>query len=146
MKRPKIGVSGILRNGDGKILLGRRDPNDSAGGKWVTPGGGVEYGEDVNAACAREFKEETGLSVWIPLHREGFTTVKEVIDGKGHVIMVFKEAMADDVTLATSPVAGDGLVEVAWFDEEAVERMWRGDQITKMTYQAVKEYYEQPSR
>ena len=42
-----------------KILLTRRTDN----GQWCLPGGGVDPGESVAEACAREMLEETGLEV-----------------------------------------------------------------------------------
>ena len=42
-----------------KILLTRRTDN----GQWCLPGGGLDPGESVAEACAREMREETGLEV-----------------------------------------------------------------------------------
>jgi ADP-ribose pyrophosphatase YjhB (NUDIX family) len=52
------GVAAVIFRGDG-VLLQRRDDN----GRWGLPGGGVEPGESVRAAIAREVREETGLEV-----------------------------------------------------------------------------------
>jgi ADP-ribose pyrophosphatase YjhB (NUDIX family) len=50
-------VSAIVPNTQGALLLIRRTDN----GYWSIPGGGVEPGESVSQAAAREVREETGI-------------------------------------------------------------------------------------
>jgi ADP-ribose pyrophosphatase YjhB (NUDIX family) len=50
-------VSAIVPDGQGRILLIRRTDNNY----WSIPGGGVEPGESVSQAAAREVNEETGI-------------------------------------------------------------------------------------
>jgi 8-oxo-dGTP pyrophosphatase MutT (NUDIX family) len=56
----------LVLDSAGRILLIRsvKEPADPAQGCiWITPGGGVEPGEDLTAAAVRELDEETGLAV-----------------------------------------------------------------------------------
>ncbi len=54
----------IVLDGDGRVLLFFiRDPLDDRPGVWATPGGGIEPGETLAQAAARELSEETGLAV-----------------------------------------------------------------------------------
>lgn len=59
-QNPIVGVAAIVLQ-DGKVLLGKR--NASYQGLWCIPCGYVEWDEDVEEACKREFQEETGLVV-----------------------------------------------------------------------------------
>jgi ADP-ribose pyrophosphatase YjhB (NUDIX family) len=49
----------IIRSGE--ILLSRLAPRISGGELWTLPGGGLDHGEDPQAAVVREIFEETGL-------------------------------------------------------------------------------------
>ena len=55
------GVSAVIIDPDGRVLLQQRTDNDC----WGLPGGAVEFGESVLAALHREIMEETGLTVEI---------------------------------------------------------------------------------
>ena len=48
---------------DDKLLLIKHLGLTSSGFLWAPPGGGVQYGTNLEANLIREFKEETGLSV-----------------------------------------------------------------------------------
>ncbi|MFQ5563640.1 MAG: RNA pyrophosphohydrolase [Parvularculaceae bacterium] len=64
--RPNVGVA--LFNNMGRVWLGRRvgdfsDLGEGAGDwRWQMPQGGVDAGEDIEAAAFRELAEETGVT------------------------------------------------------------------------------------
>jgi 8-oxo-dGTP pyrophosphatase MutT (NUDIX family) len=44
-----------------RVLLFRLEHPDTGRSRWITPGGGLEPGEDHRMAAARELREETGM-------------------------------------------------------------------------------------
>lgn len=65
---------GILLNDQGQVLLNLRTDTHN----WSLPGGYLEYGETFDAACIREYREDSGIDVAIVapigLFDQGFTT------------------------------------------------------------------------
>jgi len=56
-----IGSYGICQDTFGRLLLVRMGRGLDKG-KWTLPGGGIEWGEDPDAAMIREMDEETGIT------------------------------------------------------------------------------------
>ena len=54
---------GLILDDDGRVFVQRRPEDAMLGGLWEFPGGKVEAGEAVEAACAREIHEELGVRV-----------------------------------------------------------------------------------
>jgi 8-oxo-dGTP diphosphatase len=56
-------VAGILRDGDGRVLITERLEGGAFQGMWEFPGGKISHGEQPVAALVRELREEIGVVV-----------------------------------------------------------------------------------
>jgi ADP-ribose pyrophosphatase YjhB (NUDIX family) len=108
--RPYLAVSAAVIR-DGRILIVRR-ARAPAVGVYTLPGGGVEAGETLVEAAAREVREETSLIV------EPHTLLghREVIvrDVDGHVERHFVILPFAARYIAGEPVLNDELSEAHW--------------------------------
>ena len=59
--RPVVGVGAVIVH-EGRVVLIRRG-KPPLKGRWIVPGGTVEWGETLEEALVREVREETGLEV-----------------------------------------------------------------------------------
>ncbi|MFN0264485.1 NUDIX domain-containing protein [Tepidamorphus sp. 3E244] len=67
-----LGVRGVVTNGDGHVLLVRHSYTPG----WHFPGGGVERGETMRIALARELQEEGGVQPTAPPRLHGIYTTQ----------------------------------------------------------------------
>jgi 8-oxo-dGTP diphosphatase len=107
-------VGAVLRNADGHLLVVRR-ANPPGQGLWSLPGGRVRAGEALDAACAREVLEETGLHVLVD---------HEV----GRVDLVADATTFEVVDFSCTVVGGrlrpgDDASDVRWVDEPTLRAL-----------------------
>lgn len=67
LRRLKV-VAGILRDGDGRVLIAERLGDGPFKGLWEFPGGKIADGEAPDAALARELAEEIDVRVLATRH------------------------------------------------------------------------------
>ena len=105
---PVPGAQALIER-DGRVLLGRRGRDPSAG-RWDIPGGFVDEHEHPEKALRRELREETGLEI-------------ELGDFLGIWMQPYDGRTVLCLTWLASPAGGrerpgDDLVELRWFAED----------------------------
>ena len=110
-ERPVVGVGAVVLDGGGRVLLAKR-AHEPLKGEWSLPGGGVELGEALEAAVAREVREETGLVVEVGPVVEVLDRVERAADGRieYHFVIVDYLCHATDGRL----VSGSDADDVRW--------------------------------
>lgn len=109
-QRPVVGVGGVIVR-DGAVLLVRRSV-EPLRGRWSLPGGAVELGESLEAAVARELKEETNLAVRVQALIEVFDRITQDTDGRTRYHYVLLDYLCDP--LSANPQAGSDVDAVSW--------------------------------
>lgn len=110
-ERPLPSCHALVRSGERILLVERGRPPFQ--GCWSLPGGGIELGETVAAALAREVAEETGLQVAVTR----FLGYADGIDRdeqnrvRFHYVILYAEARVTGGELR----AGDDAVNARWF-------------------------------
>jgi len=86
--RPVVGVGAVVLDGDLVLLIKRSKA--PLKGQWSLPGGGVEVGETLEQAIAREVREETGLAIEVGPIVEVLDRISRDADGRveHHFVLV----------------------------------------------------------
>jgi ADP-ribose pyrophosphatase YjhB (NUDIX family) len=89
-QHPRIGVSVVIHDQQGRVLLGLRSGRHCPG-TWGLPGGAVEDGEDPIEAARRELEEETGLHPKA-IRQHAVPYLSTVFEDGQHWVTIFFEA------------------------------------------------------
>ncbi|MFZ2188331.1 MAG: NUDIX domain-containing protein [Candidatus Moraniibacteriota bacterium] len=128
-----IGVGGgiLIFNDKKEVLLARRKGTRNEDGLWSKPGGGVDYGEKVEAALKREIKEEVGIvvDIWGYLPHTDHIIKK---DKQHWVAFNYLAKIKSGVPKNREPEKCDG---VEWFSLERLPR-----KLNQTTRETIKNY------
>jgi 8-oxo-dGTP diphosphatase len=115
----QVAAKGLIRNGDGAILLLKRAKpyHGETVLRWDFPGGRVDPGESLRDALARELKEETGLL----LKQTGPIIDDQDFQPAGAELQVFRFTLEAEL-MAEGPVAlSDEHVDSGWWRPELID-------------------------
>lgn len=132
-QRPVVGVGGVVVR-DGAVLLVKRAA-EPLRGRWSLPGGAVELGETLEAAVARELKEETSLTVRVLGLVEAFDRITRDADGRARYHYVLLDFLCEPVD--ANPVAGSDVDAVAWARPEEFAAYELGPHVRRVCEKAL---------
>lgn len=109
------GVSGVILDDAGRLLLGRRADN----GRWAVVSGILEPGEEPAVALVREAREETGVDVEV-VALAGVSAGQEVVYPNGDRAQYLDVSFLCRAVGGEARVADDESTDVGWFDRDAL--------------------------
>jgi ADP-ribose pyrophosphatase YjhB (NUDIX family) len=104
------GVSGVIVDDAGRLLLGRRSDN----GRWAVVSGILEPGEEPAVALVREAREETGVDVEV-VALAGVSAGEEVVYPNGDRAQYLDVSFLGRAVGGEARVADDESTDVGWF-------------------------------
>ena len=134
-ERPFVGDGGVILDGD-RVLLVKR-AHEPLKGEWSLPGGGVELGETLEAAIAREVLEETGLKVVIGPLVEVFDRIHRAADGRIEYHYVIADYLCRPAG-ADQPTHGSDADDVRWVNAGELAEYHLTDKATAVIQRARK--------
>jgi 8-oxo-dGTP diphosphatase len=113
---PRLTVDAWVRDRAGRVLLVRRG-RPPFEGRWALPGGFCEYGETTEACCAREAKEETGITVRVGELLGVYSDPGR--DPRGHTVTVLYACRP----IRGTALGGDDAADACWFEPGELRKL-----------------------
>ena len=119
-----VAVGAVIGDDRGRILLvkHKKERGGYWQGKWICPGGELEFGEEIKEGIKREVKEETNLEIelvrpLVPFDR----IVKPDKETSLHVIYIDYIAKLIGGELKVDSDVGEAL----WVEKENIPKIWQ---------------------
>ena len=118
-----VAVGAVIQDKDDRILLVKHRPRRRGfwQGKWICPGGKLEFGEKIEDGIRREVKEETNLEIKLITSLIPFDRIVKSGERSGlHVIYIDYLARATGGELKP----GSDVGEARWVPRRNIRDIW----------------------
>jgi 8-oxo-dGTP pyrophosphatase MutT (NUDIX family) len=114
----------VVLDPEDRILLVRWVNEDNGVDVWLTPGGGIDEGEDEAAALRRQLREETGLDAFEPgptiwSRRHSFPWYERTVDQRETFVLV--RVAAFEPRPDSAALDAEGVRDVRWWALDELE-------------------------
>ena len=119
-----VAVGAVIEDDRGRILLvkHKKERGGYWQGKWICPGGALEFGEEIEGGIKREVKEETNLEIELVRPLLPFERIVKLDEGTSlHVIYIDYTARLLGGELKIGSDAGEAL----WVEKKNIPRVWQ---------------------
>jgi len=120
-ERPIVAVGAVILDGNRVLLIQRGQ--EPLKGEWSLPGGAVEIGETLEAALAREVREETSLDVIVGPLVDVLDSIRRDADGRAeyhYIIIDYACRVRSGTPTAARP--GTDAADVRWVLVDDLDR------------------------
>ncbi|MEE8471347.1 MAG: NUDIX domain-containing protein [Dehalococcoidia bacterium] len=118
-----VAVGAVIQDENERVLLVKHRPEREGfwKGKWICPGGKLEFGESIQNGIRREVKEETNLEVKLTGPLVPFERIVES-EGQTELHVIYIDYSADVSGGDLKP--GSDVGEARWVRREDIPSIW----------------------
>jgi len=119
-----VAVGAVIEDDRGRILLvkHKKERGGYWQGRWICPGGELEFGEAIKDGIKREVKEETNLEVELVTPLVPFDRIVK-IDGRTGLHVIYIDYVASLV--GGELKVGSDVGEALWVEKKSVSTIWQ---------------------
>jgi 8-oxo-dGTP diphosphatase len=118
-----VAVGAVVEDDKDRILLVKHTKERGGywQGKWICPGGKLEFGEEIRAGIKREIKEEMSLEVELVTPLPPFDRIVK-LDGETSLHVIYIDYVAK--LLGGELEIGSDVGEASWVEKKSISKMW----------------------
>ena len=123
-ERILVAVGAVIEDDRGRILLvkHKKERGGYWQGKWICPGGALDFGEEIEEGIKREVQEETNLEIDLVRPLVPFDRIVKLGERTSlHVIYIDYTAKLLGGELKIGSDAGEAL----WVEKKNIPRVWQ---------------------
>jgi len=131
MSKIRVGCAGIILHKD-KVLLGIRgkEPNY---GKWILPGGGVDFGELLEDTLKREIMEESNIKIKKLKYFKHYELIN--LPNEHRIIFYFQAEYNTGILKASSD-----LLDVKFLTKNEIQKLYKEEKISPFVVDVLKDF------